>query len=87
MTGHIINKNFMSGNHNFMKDFSKSSSFTKHHDLFMNFFVTYLKEMTIWMFSLNHTHHERWILVFIKDLLDLPFMYEDIYVFVKVILQ
>ena len=32
MTYHIINKDSMSGNHNVMKDFSKSGRFTEHHN-------------------------------------------------------
>ena len=32
-------------------------------------FVTWLKEITIWVFSLDHTHHERWVLAFIEDVL------------------
>ena len=43
--------------------------------------------MIIWMFSLDHTHLEQWVLLFIENLLDLPFMHDNIYVFLKVILQ
>ena len=50
-------------------------------------FVTCLKEIIISKFSLDHTHYERWMLVFIEDPLDLPFMHENIYVFLEVILQ
>ena len=50
-------------------------------------FVRFLKEMIIWMFSLDHTHHEQWMFVFIANLLDHPFMHENIYIFLKVILQ
>ena len=32
MTGHIINNDFMSGNHNDMKDFSKLNSFTEQYN-------------------------------------------------------
>ena len=39
------------------------------------------------MFSLDHTHLEQWVLLFIENLLDLPFMHDNIYVFLKVILQ
>ena len=39
--------------------------------------------MIIWMFSLDHMHHERSMLVFIEDLLDLPFMHEKIRYFSK----
>ena len=43
--------------------------------------------MIIWMFSLDHTHLKQWVLLFIENLLDLPFMHDNIYVFLKVILQ
>ena len=32
MTGHIINNDLMSGNHNDMKDFSKLNSFTEQYN-------------------------------------------------------
>ena len=41
----------------------------------------------MWMFSLDHTHLEQWVLLFVENLLDLPFMHDNIYVFLKVILQ
>ena len=49
--------------------------------------VTCHKEMTIWIFSLDHTHHQQLMLVFMADLLDLLFVHENIYVFRKVIFQ
>ena len=52
-----------------------------------NLFVICLKQMIIWMFSLHHTHHKRWMLVLVEDPLNLPFMHENIYVFLKVIFQ
>ena len=44
MTYHIINKDSMSGNHNVMKDFSKSGRFTEHHNFqFTNAIKIYLE--------------------------------------------
>ena len=41
--------------------------------------VKCLKGVIIWLFLLDHTHYARWMSVFIKDLLNLPSMYENIY--------
>ena len=49
-------------------------------------FVTYLKEMIIWMCSLDHTQYARLMSVFIKDFLKFPSMYQNNF-FLKVISQ
>ena len=41
----------------------------------------------IWMFSLDLIRQGLWVLVFVEDPLDLPFIHENIYVFRKIILK
>ena len=42
-------------------------------------FVTFLKEITIWICLLDHAQYAWWMPVFVKDLLNLSSIYENIY--------
>ena len=42
-------------------------------------FVSSLKKIMPWMFSLDHVHYSRWMSVFLKDLTELPAKHEEIF--------